>query len=214
MSVAFSNLNLQKLAILALLVFLPVTANPQLPGSGLPISLDADSSEFDRRNNVMLFHGVSIRQGELSIRADHARSSQLDFGNAEWIFTGRVVITGSNARLQADSATLRFVNHDLKNARIEGRPAAFEQQRAEQQEPVNGRADIMEYDLPGQLVRMSGNAWLKEGNNEILGETIAYNIAEQRVLATSDEDSGQRVQITITPEEDQQRKLKELRKDQ
>lgn len=209
MSVAHSNPDPRRLVLLAVLTFLPAVATAQLTGSGLPISLDADSSEFDRKNNVMIFSGVSIRQGDLTIRADRARSTELDFNNAEWVFTGRVTITGKDARLDASAATLRFVNHDLKNARVEGRPAAFEQARQDLPEPVRGRAEVMEYDLAGQLIKMSGSAWLKEGKNEILGEMIAYNISEQRVLATSDESGSQRVQITITPDKDQEIKLPE-----
>lgn len=190
-------------------VSLPAFAFAQLAGPGLPISLDADSSEFDRRNNVMVFRMITIRQGDLTISANQARSSELDFGNAEWTFTGNVLITSLDARLQAQTATLRFLDHDLRSARIVGKPAQFEQQRSDLENPVEGRAAVMEYDLGSQLIKLSGSAWLKEGNNEILGETIAYNISEQRVLATSDEAGSQRVQITITPDEDQELKLPE-----
>lgn len=192
-----------------LLALLPTLSLAQLAGPGLPISLDADSSEFDRRNNVMVFRMISIRQGDLTISANQARSSELDFGNAEWVFTGNVVITGPDARLQAQSATLRFLEHDLRSARITGKPAQFEQRRPDLDEPVQGHASVMEYDLAGQLIKLSGSAWLREGNNEILGETIAYNISEQRVLATSDDSGSQRVQITITPDEGQEIELPE-----
>lgn len=195
--------------VVVLLAAIPAIGWGQLAGPGLPISLDADSSEFDRRNNVMVFRMITIRQGDLTISANQARSSELDFGNAEWIFTGNVLMTSPNARLEAQSATLRFLEHDLRSARVVGKPAAFEQQRADLEEPVQGRAEVMEYDLEGQLIKLSGSAWLREGNNEILGETIAYNISEQRVLATSDEAGSQRVQITITPDEDQQLELPE-----
>lgn len=193
--------------LVLLITMLPALAWAQLAGPGLPISLDADSSEFDRKNNVMIFNQISIRQGDLTISANQARSSDLDFGNAEWVFSGNVVIKGLDTRLNAQTATLRFVNHDLRSARIAGQPADFEQNRKDLDEPVRGRANIMEYDLAGQLIKMSGSAWLQEGNNEILGETIAYNIAEQRVMATSDKSGNQRVQITITPDEDTEIKL-------
>lgn len=192
---------------LALAAILPTLGWAQLAGPGLPISLDADSSEFDRKNNVMIFRQISIRQGDLTISANQARSSDLDFGNSEWVFSGNVVIKGLDTHLNAQTATLRFVNHDLRSARIAGQPADFEQRRPDLDEPVRGRANVMEYDLSGQLIKMSGSAWLREGNNEILGETISYNIAEQRVMASSDEAGSQRVQITITPDENTQIKL-------
>ncbi len=205
MSVVALLPDMRFLAVLVLLI--PASALAQLARPGLPISLDAESSEFDRKNNVMVFSLITIRQGELTISANQARSSELDFGNAEWQFTGNVVITGVNSRLEAQSATLRFVNHDLRNARIVGKPAEFEQRRADLEEPVRGRAGVIEYDLSDQLIKLSGSAWLKEGNNEILGESIAYNIEEQRVLASSDSSGKQRVQITITPEDNQQPEL-------
>ena len=52
-------------------------------------------------------------------------------------------------------------------------------------------------------MRLSGDAWLCEGNNEITSDTIVYDIAAERVLADAGEDGDGRVRIVITPQQDE-----------
>jgi len=114
---------------LLLLVFaIPQQASAVLSGLRLPISLDADSSDFDRKNKRLLFRGVRITQGDLAIEADSAEASQLDFENALWIFRGNVRIDLQTAFIESDEATLNFFDHVLSSATIKGTPAQFEQQ--------------------------------------------------------------------------------------
>jgi lipopolysaccharide export system protein LptA len=166
--------------------------------SDLPISLDADTTEFDRRADEIVFRGLRISQGALGIEADLGRASRLDFEDSRWEFSGSVRITDGDARLASDRASLRFDGHELINAVVTGDPATFVDTRLRAGEPVRGRAGQLEYDLAEGVLRLSGGAWLSEGANEISGASLTYDIEGQRVLAESDE-SGERVRITITP---------------
>ena len=56
----------------------------------MPIELDAALSEFDRRNNRLIFRQLNIIQGSLAISADEATADPADFENSVWVFTGNV----------------------------------------------------------------------------------------------------------------------------
>jgi lipopolysaccharide export system protein LptA len=190
--------------LLALLLALGVLetslARAQLPAAG-PIELEADSSEIDHKNSRLVFHNVRIRQGDMSIRAELAQGSNLEFAQADWVFTGGVQIQSAGTKLDAAEATLNFLNHRIHRANLEGTPVAFEQTRAQATEPTRGHAGRIEYDFDKQVLRLTGNAWLSEGQNEITGDTITYEIGNQRVIAGADE-HGERVRITIVPPPD------------
>jgi lipopolysaccharide export system protein LptA len=190
-----------RIGLLALALALGVLAAPrsraQLPAAG-PIELEADSSEIDHKNNHLVFHNVRIRQGEMSIRAELAQGSNLDFAEAEWVFTGSVQIENTGSKLDAQQATINFYNHRIRRANLEGAPVAFEQTRRGAPTPTRGHANRIEYDFDAQVLRLTGAAWLSEGQNEITGDSITYEIGDQRVLAGA-EKNGDRVRITIVP---------------
>ncbi|MGH8285142.1 MAG: LptA/OstA family protein, partial [Steroidobacteraceae bacterium] len=48
-------------------------------------------------------------------------------------------------------------------------------------------------------VRLSEDAWLTDGRNEITGPVLVYDIREQRVQAAGEPGGEERVRITINP---------------
>ncbi|MEM7276725.1 MAG: hypothetical protein AAF385_01260, partial [Pseudomonadota bacterium] len=111
----------------------------------LPISLDADSSVFDRRNDQIVFKGLRITQGAIGIEADEGvttlgSNSKLDFADSVWKFDGNVKIDIETAKIRSDSAELVFSNHTLQRARVQGAPALFSDTGAEPDSPLNAQA--------------------------------------------------------------------------
>jgi len=165
----------------------------------LPIALDADSSEFDRKNDKLLFSGLRITQGSLHIEADEAEASRLDFENSQWTFTGNVVIENVGTKAFCDHAEILFKDHLIENARMSGSPVKFSQIRPEDDSVTRGRANIMEYSLQDGIIRMSEDAWLSDGANEVSGNRITYDLVREYIMADADE-SGQ-VRMKINPPE-------------
>jgi lipopolysaccharide transport protein LptA len=186
--------------MLALLACLACTgAGAQMPASDAPISLDAASSDFDYRNNVLIFRRVRISQGAISVSATEATATGLNFENSRWSFRGDVHIDMPNGSLDSDSATVRFSQNQIAHAHIEGQPASFEQRQAETGQLARGSAGTIEYDVGKGTVRLANQAWLTDGKSEIRGQTLVYNIAEERVLANPGEQDDTGVSITINP---------------
>ena len=176
----------------------PSPAARFLPDTRLPIALDAQSSELDYRNNVIVFRKVKITQGKMSVEADQAQANGVNFDNSRWNFRGKVKINLEKGVLTSDESEITFANKSLTKAVINGAPAEFEQQ-LENGQVARGRANLIVYDVQRGTVNLSKDAWLSDGQKEIHGESLKYSIREQRVVADGAEQGSQRVRITITP---------------
>jgi lipopolysaccharide transport protein LptA len=163
------------------------------------ISLDAQSSELDYKNNNLLFRKVRIAQGTMSVTADQAQATGLDFENSHWVFRGNVKITMEQGLLTSDEADITFAKKLLSKAVVNGNPAAFEQRIAKTGKLAQGHADTIDYDVARGVVHLSKNAWMSDGEREILGESLKYNVLAQTIVAEGSEQGSQRVHIVITP---------------
>ena len=163
------------------------------------ISLDAQSSELDYKNNNLIFRKVRITQGDMSVAADQAQATGLDFENSRWVFRGNVRITMNQGQLTSEEAEITFAKKLLSKAIVNGNPAEFEQRIEKTGKLARGRADTIDYDVAKGVVHFSKNAWLSDGQNEIRGESLKYNVLAQNIVAESSEQGSQRVHIIITP---------------
>jgi lipopolysaccharide transport protein LptA len=164
------------------------------------ITLEAASSDFDRRNERLLFREITVQQGEISISANEAESRDLDFARGTWVFRGNVRIQSPMGNIEAQRATVTFAEHRLQQATAEGAPAQFSRTMpGPEPRAVTGTANRIVYDLAGGKLELTGQAMLRDGVREVSGGQLQYRIAEDRLLASSDEDGSERVRIVITP---------------
>jgi len=199
-------------ALVPLCVFLSGAANAQLSDLRLPISLDAESTDYDGKNSMLMFKGLRLSQGNIGIHADAGRASKLDFDDSVWRFTGNVIIDVENGHIECDSviidvenghiecdsADLQFIDHQLRVADIVGTPATFELTRAGSDDTTYAEAGILRYDLLAGTIEFSENAKITEGGNQISSSYLVYNIQEQRINAQSSGEDN-RVKIIYTP---------------
>ncbi len=171
----------------------------QAPNLRLPISLDADSTNYDGKNSMLMFRGLRLSQGSIGVAADEGRASKLDFKDSVWHFTGNVVIDVDNGHIECDSAALRFKDHTLQIATIEGSPATFVIKRPESDETTYAEARKLDYNLAQGIIEFSGDAQITEGGNQISSAFLVYNIRERRVNAQSSGTGDQKVKIIYTP---------------
>jgi lipopolysaccharide transport protein LptA len=189
--------NLKALALAALALQSSVAFATHLEQQGIVV--DAQSTEMDLKTNNLILRKVHITQGNSSITADQSQGSGLDFDNSHWVFRGNVKIAMDQGQLSSDEADITFSHKLLSKAVINGKPAAFEQRMAKTGKLVQGHADSIDYDVVKGLVHFSKNAWLSDGQNEIRGESLKYNILAQSIAADASEQGSQRVHIIITP---------------
>lgn len=192
-------------AALACAAALPVAlaAEPlaQLQSKG-PISLNTDSYEVDFRSGKTVMRNVTISQGDVSIQADRAEATGIEFNDSHWEFSGNVRINAEKrGSLKSDRAVVEFSNNRIARATVKGTPAQFEQRREGSAQTARGRAGEIVYEVGAGTVRFANDAWLTNGQNEISGPLLVYNIRQEKVQATTSPDGAQRVQITIVPKD-------------
>lgn len=171
----------------------------QLQDLRLPISLDADSTDYDGKSSMLMFRGLRLTQGSIGIEADEGRASKLDFEDSVWHFQGNVVIDTENGHIESDAADLEFTGHQLRHAIITGSPATFEMRRPGSDETTYAEAGRLEYDFDAGIVEFSEQAKITEGGNQISSNFLVYNIKEQRINAQSGGNGDPKVRITYTP---------------
>ena len=177
----------------------PLVGQVQLEDLRLPISLDAESTDFDGKNSMLLFRGLRLTQGNIGVVADEGRASKLDFEESTWQFAGNVRIDVEGGHIECEAADLEFRDHILTLATIEGSPATFEMRRPDSEDVTYAEAEQLRYNLASGVVTFAGNAKITESGNQIASNTLIYNIVERRINAQSTGDGDDRVKITYTP---------------
>ena len=170
----------------------------------LPISLDADSSEYDGKSTMVVFEGLRLSQGSMGIEADEGRASKLDFKDSVWQLSGNVVIDVENGHIECDAADLTFSDYKLMLATITGSPASFRMQRQNSPDPTYAEAGRLEYDLVKGVIKFSEQATITENGNQISSSYLVYNIKDQLINAQSGGDGDPKVRIVYTPKETEQ----------
>jgi len=194
-----SRFSLSALAAACCALAVPVFSQVVEEDLRLPISLDADSTDYDGKTSMLMFRGLRLSQGNIGIAADEGRATKLDFEDSVWHFKGNVVIDTESGHIECDNADLHFAGHQLLQATIGGSPATFELQRPESSDVTYAEAEQLDYDFSQGIVEFSGNARITEGGNQISSNFLVYNIVEQRINAQSTGTDGERVKITYTP---------------
>lgn len=165
------------------------------------IDLQAKSSTYDRNSGHLVFAEVTISQGEMSVSANSAEATELEFENAAWIFTGNVQISTVEALISGDKAVINFQDHRLVRASISGQPATINWESSDSDEAIFGQASELVYNREAGTLSLTGDAVLRSGISEISGNTLLYDFNAEQVVAGSPDDASQGVRITITPEE-------------
>jgi lipopolysaccharide transport protein LptA len=185
--------------LLLSLLLLPGLVAAQLNDLRLPISLDADSTDYDGKSSMLRFQGLRLSQGNIGIEADEGLASKLDFQDSVWKFTGSVIIDIENGHIECESADLQFFDHQLKLAVIEGAPATFELTRPGSADTTYAEAGKLKYNIDDGIIEFSEEATITEKGNQISANFLVYDITEQRINADSSGSEDGRVRITYTP---------------
>jgi lipopolysaccharide transport protein LptA len=149
---------------------------------------------------------VTLRQGpETQIKAKNAKARGLStegVGNVEWQFSNGVHLEFEDAVLDADSATVLFVDNRLKEVHVKGsrsEPARFSHQIKDAPRRNQGRAATIDYDSDSTVLRLAGGTWYSDGRNEVNTASLVYNMNDGSFSNAAGTTESDRVRITIRP---------------
>jgi lipopolysaccharide export system protein LptA len=167
------------------------------------IDFSAAPVDIDIKNRVVIAHKVKITQGNLTLTADQGQVNgtglQTAFDDSRWVFHGSVKVTMDSGVLNSDDAQVTFANKRLTHAVASGKPATFQHKIEKSDKTAVGHSDLIDYDVSKGIVHLTKNAWLSDGQNEVRGESLKYNMIAQTIAADAAEQNNQRVHIIITP---------------
>lgn len=187
------------LCFLALLA--PVTGIAQVNDLDmrLPMGIDADNTTIDGKNSMIIFNGLRLTQGSVSIQADEGRATRMELEDSSWQFSGNVIIDIGAGHIEAEAAVLMFDEFRLKQAVVTGSPATYDLQRPGTGERTYAEAGRLNYNVDAGVIEFSEEATITEGGNQISSSLLVYNITEQRISAEGSGEEDDRVRITYTP---------------
>jgi len=168
-----------------------------------PIDFTAQFEEVDGKNKTIFARKVRIAQGNMTLTADTGQANgtaiESSFDNSVWVFKGSVKVTMESGSMNSDEATVTFANGVLSKASVTGRPATFQQKIPKSDKTATGHAANIDYDVSKGLVRLNRDAYLNNGQVEVHGESLKYDIARQVSSAEAADQDSQRVHFVITP---------------
>ncbi len=187
--------------LLAILSLLPLFATAQVTDLDLrlPWDIDADSTSYDGKTSTLIFSGLRLSRGSISIEADQGRVTNKDMEDSSWLFDGNVIIDVENGHIECESAILQFDEYELKLAVVTGSPASFIMTRPGGSDTTRAEAGRLSYDVSTGIIEFSEQVTITESGSQISSNFLVYNIAEQRISADSSGTEDGRVRIVYTP---------------
>jgi len=142
----------------------------------------------------------SDRQQPISIEADRA---DMDDQKGISTYRGNVTLTQGSMVLRCEVLTAHHSpeSRALIKTTAEGSPARFRQRPAPDKEEVVATAPRMEYLVEKQVVYLLEKAEVTQGHNVFRGKRIEYNLNDNQVHAESGGAPGERVQVTLFPQD-------------
>ena len=134
------------------------------------------------------------RNQPIQLEADRG---QLDQKTGTSIYEGNVVIIQGSMHLTADTATVYTQNGQFQRIEAFGKPAAWRYKTSPDKEELHGTGQRVDYDVTKDLMTMTGNARVTQGNDVYTGDYIEYETKTDLVRARGEK--GNRIQIVIQP---------------
>ena len=114
------------------------------------------------------------------------------------VYKGNVRMSQGSLQLEADKVTIFRIVEEADRIVAVGQPARMEQQPSVDEAIVKARAGVIEYLQLEERVKLREDARLEQDGSIFTGEYIDYQLAKQRVRATSDtEREDSRVEVVI-----------------
>jgi lipopolysaccharide export system protein LptA len=133
-------------------------------------------------DDTQQFEGLSIRQQPGTLISSESAVGigiSQDYDNSRWNLSGKVHIEHDGAVLDAERASVVFVDRQVKSIEVQGSPATFSRPGKVAGQLYRGSADAIAYDGPKRQVRFTGHAWFSFGPNEGNSTTpLVYDIGQ------------------------------------
>ena len=115
-------------------------------------------------------------------------------------FTGNAIVTQGSLLLMADLIHVQTKNEEVVSMVARGslaKPAKYTQSQENQARFIKATATQITYEVNEGMIFLVGNARLVQGFDSFSGETLDYDIDNDKVIVKSSEDGTERVRFKI-----------------
>ncbi|MGL6161110.1 lipopolysaccharide transport periplasmic protein LptA [Microbulbifer sp.] len=117
-----------------------------------------------------------------------------------FVYSGNVVITQGSLQIRADRVEVHGnAEGEINRVIATGKPAHFQQQVQQSQNPVKARAARIEYTVNSDELHLTGDAYVDRDGNTLTAERIDYDLASEQMQAQGQSGEG-RVEMIWKPE--------------
>ena len=116
-------------------------------------------------------------------------------------FSGNAVVRQGSILLSAELIQVQTDNKEVVSMIAKGsreKPAKYIQSQENQARFVEATATLITYDVDKGMILLVGNAHLVQGFDSFSGETLDYDIDNDKVVVKGSEDGMERVKFKIT----------------
>lgn len=128
-----------------------------------------------------------------------ADAVDIDFKTGLRVYYGNVKLRQGTLRLDADKLEVRFKDDALESAVAVGEPAEFRQRPDGKEHDVVGTALFIHLDEINNIMTLTREAVLTQGQDSVAGRTIVYNMGTDKMQVRSGAEAPTRT--TKNPEQ-------------
>ncbi len=139
---------------------------PAFLSETLAVEIEADEAELSETRDVSTYRG-NVR-----------------------LTRGPLTMRGDELRIKRDAESGQI------EARLSGRPATASHQTPQDNLPVQASAREIVYTTIVEILELAGDARIQRGEDELIGDSVRYDVANARIQADGGSD---RVRIVINP---------------
>ena len=115
-------------------------------------------------------------------------------------FTGNAVVKQGSLVLMAEMIQVQTSNDGVVSMIAKGtveKPARYSQSQTNRTRAIEASATLITYDVKKGMIHLVGDAYLMQGFDSFSGETLDYDIDNDKVLVKGSEDGTKRVKFII-----------------
>ena len=115
-------------------------------------------------------------------------------------FSGNVKVRQGSLLLLAELVQVQTKNEEVLSMIAKGsleQPAKYSQEQENQERFIEATATLIKYNVNESMIFLIGNAHLVQGFDSFSGDTLDYDIDNNKVVVKGSEDGAQRVKFKI-----------------
>lgn len=136
----------------------------------------------------------SDRNQPMDVGADHSNCS-VNTDTGPCLLTGNVKIVQGTLVINAAKADIKRAGGDISFVTLTGSQVTLKQEM-DDGSPFAGRANKVDYDMPKDIIVLTGNAYVDKAGDTIKSDRIVYNMKSGQIESGG---TGGRVNLRLQP---------------